>query len=168
MKLEKITCIDQKGLKSWKHKNTDVAPGICLVLFLCNLPFGYLRLPGWYKKKQLLIVQHAQRKDEMDNFEIIYKILHFLEMTMDNDAIDFEFILPKSLGITKNRWEKIIVMLVEEGFIVGIGIAITGGRYYLFNYENMRISLKGLEYLEENKQMKRAAEKLIGIERTLT
>ena len=46
----------------------------------------------------------------MDNFTIIYKILKALEAAMDFEAFDVSKISHERLGISYERWEKILIM----------------------------------------------------------
>ena len=39
----------------------------------------------------------------MDNFKVIYRILHYLEKAMDLDEIDEDRLSPETLGITPQR-----------------------------------------------------------------
>lgn len=58
----------------------------------------------------------------MDNFKTIYRILRYLEKAMDYDEADIDFISTSKLGITEQRWAAIMQMLVNEGYITGIGV----------------------------------------------
>ena len=49
----------------------------------------------------------------MDNFTIIYKILKALEAAMDFEAFDVSKISHERLGISYERWEKILIMLTK-------------------------------------------------------
>ena len=56
----------------------------------------------------------------MDNFRIIYKILHILERAMDLDEFNADEISPENLRISENRWVSIMEMLSENDYISGI------------------------------------------------
>ena len=56
----------------------------------------------------------------MDNFKIIYKILKFLEGSLDYEQTDVAAISYQRLGITKERWEQLLIMLQDGGYITGI------------------------------------------------
>ncbi|MBS4535826.1 dihydrolipoyl dehydrogenase [Clostridium sp. D2Q-14] len=100
----------------------------------------------------------------MDNFKIIYKILKMLEKYMDVEDFDKDLITHESLGISEIRWTRIIEMLVSEGYISGVRlIKANGQKVPLIRMTNISITLKGLEYLEENSLMKKAAELVKGI-----
>lgn len=92
----------------------------------------------------------------MDNFKIIYKILKILEKAMDYDEFDKSLISAEVLGITQNRWESIMKMLQNSGYIEGVSYIRSMGMRGI-KLINPRITLKGLEYLEENSFMKKAA-----------
>ena len=98
----------------------------------------------------------------MDNFKVIYKILKTLEKAMDVDEFDTGLISPEALGISQRRWCAIIAMLVENGYIKGVGLMKTMG-YETVKVKNIQITLKGLEYLDENSFMKKAANLAKGI-----
>ena len=87
----------------------------------------------------------------MDNFKVIYRILHYLEKAMDLDEIDEDRLSPETLGITPQRWAALWGMLAKEGYV-----DVEPSR-------NPRITLRGLEYLQENALMKKAAQLAKGI-----
>lgn len=58
-------------------------------------------------------------EEPMDNFKIIYKILHILEQALDLDEFDRELISAEALGISENRCKVILGMLMDEGYIEG-------------------------------------------------
>ena len=91
-----------------------------------------------------------------DNFKCIYKILRTLEAAMDYPEYDFSIISHTALGISKERWNCYIEMLSENDYIKDVII-----RKYPYDNEvtidisNVKITLKGLEYLSENSIMQR-------------
>lgn len=93
----------------------------------------------------------------MDNFNVIYKILKRLEKAMDYDEFDIEQISAESLGINENKWCKIMEMLAQNGYIQGVNVKYSIDGNVLISTSNTRITLKGLEYLNENSFMKKAA-----------
>lgn len=99
----------------------------------------------------------------MNNFNIIYKILKYLETAMDYDEVDMDFISPERLGISQNRWNSVIEMLAADGYIVGIAIKRGAQGEVVLSVSTPRITLKGLEYLNENSLMKKAANIAKGI-----
>ncbi len=100
----------------------------------------------------------------MDNFNTIYKILKRLEKAMDYDEFDIEQISAESLGISRNKWCRIIEMLVQNGYIQGVTVkySIDGNNALISSY-NPVITLKGLEYLNDNALMKKIANTAKGI-----
>lgn len=100
----------------------------------------------------------------MDNFKIIYKILKILEKSMDNEEFDKSKISHEELNISEVRWSRIIKMMVDNGYIEGIRvIEYDGATVPIIRLFNPTITLSGLEYLEENSLMKRAANLAKGI-----
>ncbi len=99
----------------------------------------------------------------MENFKIIYKILKSIEESMDYEIFDENIISPEYLGVSKERWKSLIIELLDNGYITGIvKIPIMGNRRDL-KIVKPQITLKGMEYLEENSMMKKAYNLLKGI-----
>ena len=90
----------------------------------------------------------------MDNFKIIYKILSTLEKAMDLSDFDTSIIGYETLGITKERFESCIEMLLDDGYITGVSVikSISGKS---LKFTNIKITIKGLEYLTQNEIMKK-------------
>ncbi len=99
----------------------------------------------------------------MDNFNVIYKILKRLEKAMDYEEFDMEQISAESLGINENKWCKIMEMLAQNSYIQGVSVKYSIDGNVLISTSNPRITLKGLEYLNENSFMKKAANAAKGI-----
>ena len=91
----------------------------------------------------------------MDNFKAVYKILSALEKAMDLEEFDLDLISPQRLGVSQERWNKYMEMMLDVGYIKGVSIQedITGGTNV--DCERLRITLKGLEYLQENSIMRK-------------
>jgi len=99
----------------------------------------------------------------MDNFKTIYRILRYLEKAMDYDEPDMEQISAGTLKISEQRWLAIMEMLAREDYIEGVHIKRSIDGYVTMSYNNPHITLKGLEYLQDNSMMKKAAEIAKGI-----
>lgn len=99
-----------------------------------------------------------------EELKIIYRILKSLRASMDAEEFDVRLISNETLGISKPKWSRLIAMLVSDGYIDGVSVtAIDNMPLPLVELVNPCITLKGLEYLEENSLMKRAAEVAKGI-----
>ena len=82
---------------------------------------------------------------------------------MDYDEFDIEQISAESLGISRNKWCRIMEMLAQNGYIQGVTVKYSIDGNVLISTSNPRIALKGLEYLNENSFMKKAANAAKGI-----
>ena len=51
----------------------------------------------------------------MNNFTVIYKILRYLEASLDAEEFDDEAISAEKLKITQERWEQLLIMMQDEG-----------------------------------------------------
>ncbi|MBU3226797.1 YjcQ family protein [Clostridium algidicarnis] len=100
----------------------------------------------------------------MDNFKFIYKVLKILEQSMDLDEFDKKSISKERLELSEARWCRIMAILVNEGYISGIETWNSMDcNYPRVAVVRPEITLKGLEYLNENSIMKKAANLAKGI-----
>ena len=100
----------------------------------------------------------------MDDFRIIYKILRILQKSMDLGEFDKSSISAEILGLSIPKWNRIMAMLLNEGYISGgeTWNAMDCG-YPKVALTRPELTLKGLEYLEENSLMRKAADLAKGI-----
>lgn len=91
----------------------------------------------------------------MDNFRAVYKILSTLEKAMDLPDFDISQIGPDEIGVSNERWARYMEMMADVGYLKGVTIKrdITGATRVAGN--DIRITLKGLEYLQENTVMRK-------------
>lgn len=100
----------------------------------------------------------------MDDFRTIYRILRILQKAMDLEEFDRNNISPEALGLSLPKWSRIMAMLLNEGYISGgeTWKAMDCG-YPRVALTRPELTLKGLEYLEENSLMRKAADLAKGI-----
>lgn len=100
----------------------------------------------------------------MDNFKIIYKILKHMEASLDCELTDLEPISAFRLGISRERWEQLLIMMQDEGYIKGLvlGKSLSDDKRHISQPIEPEITIKGLEYLAENSFMKKAARMVKG------
>ena len=84
-----------------------------------------------------------------DNFKTIYKILRILESNLDSEVINPEELSPKRLGVSPVRLGKYIQMLCESGYVAGVNISEYADGEKNIDTSDIRITLKGLEYMEK-------------------
>lgn len=99
----------------------------------------------------------------MDNVRIIYRILKALEVSMDTEELDERTISAEALGISQCRLYSLLRMLVRDGLIEGISIDTDATGNFLVSKGRPRLTLQGLEYLNENSMMQRAMRMAKGI-----
>lgn len=99
----------------------------------------------------------------MDNFKAVYKILSTLEKSMDLTEADLESIDHKALDISKERWCRYIEMMLDVGYIKGASVKRDISGSMRVDCNDLRITLKGLEYLQENSIMQRMYNAASGI-----
>lgn len=99
----------------------------------------------------------------MDNFKAVYKILSGLEKAMDLPAVGLQEIGPEELGVSKERWARYIEMMADVGYIKGVRITRNVLGETKVEGNDIRITLKGLEYLQENSIMRQIYKTAKGI-----
>ena len=91
----------------------------------------------------------------MDNFKAVYKILKALEASMDLEAANVDMFNAEKLGVSQNRWNRYIEMMYDVGYIKGIKITKYVDGTTMVDCDDIEITLKGLEYLQENSIMQK-------------
>lgn len=100
----------------------------------------------------------------MEDLTVIYRILKILHKAMDLEEFDNSVLSAEALGISNPKWNRIMAMIVSEGYISGIDVRTTFDcRYPKATLVRPELTLKGLEYLEENSTMKKIADTAKGI-----
>ncbi len=98
-----------------------------------------------------------------DNFKAVYRILSSLEKQMDKPIVDSSEFDYEQLGISEERWAKYIEMMQDVGYIKGCHIYRNTYDDVEYDISNIQITLKGLEYLQENSIMQRMYKTAKGI-----
>ena len=101
----------------------------------------------------------------MNDFKLIYRILKYLQMSLDIEEPDFTPISADALEMTQAKWSRIMKMLDDEGYISGLNIIkINNAPFPFVKFtKSTTLTLKGLEYLEENSMMQKAAKIAKGV-----
>ena len=84
---------------------------------------------------------------------------------MDYSELDVDRLSPEALGTSLNRRNAILEMLLKKGYIDDIAIKkyVDEESSVILGLENIKITVDGLEYLEDNSLMKKAARLAKGI-----
>jgi ribosomal protein S2 len=100
----------------------------------------------------------------MDNFKAVYSILSCLERALDDEKADMSKCDHESLGVSATRWTNYLEMMNDCGYVKGVEIrkSVIGGT--MVNCDHIKITLKGLEYLQENSTMRKIYKTVKGIE----
>ena len=91
----------------------------------------------------------------MDNFKAVYKILSALEKAMDLPKFDIMEVGPEKLGVSGERWCRYIEMMADVGYIKDVTVRRDIFGETCVDAKDIRITLKGLEYLQENSVMRK-------------
>lgn len=104
-----------------------------------------------------------------EDFRTIYRMLSILQKSMDYEHVDIRRLSADNLGITEPKRKTILGMLLKNGYVEGFQVIqyIEDQTPNIEGLEGIRITLKGLEYLEENSLMQKAARLAKGIAEVL-
>ena len=91
----------------------------------------------------------------MDNFKAVYRILSTLEKAMDVPQFDIAQISASALGVSELRWARYLEMMADVGYIKGVSIQASISGDLMVDATDIHITLKGLEYLQENSIMRK-------------
>ncbi|WP_261806155.1 YjcQ family protein [Lapidilactobacillus luobeiensis] len=92
-----------------------------------------------------------------DFFYIAYKILAYVyECMKKGESVDPSVIDPTTYRITYPYLISILEELTDEGYLKGIKFIPTKDEKIPIGLDKMKISIKGIEYLQENTMMKKA------------
>lgn len=99
----------------------------------------------------------------MDNFKAVYKILRALEAAMDLPEFNLSQVGAQTLGVSEERWARYIEMMADVGYIKGVKVFENVVGETEVRDEGVRVTLKGLEYLQENSIMQKIYQTAKGI-----
>lgn len=104
-----------------------------------------------------------------EDFRTIYRMLSILQKSMDYEHVDIRRLSADNLGITESKRRALLGMLLKNGYVEGFQVIqyIGDQAPNIEGLEGIRITLKGLEYLEENSLMQKAARLAKGIAEVL-
>ena len=103
----------------------------------------------------------------MEDFKIIYRILKAIKHYEMAEIKTLEHFTPDMLKTTKENRDRLILKLIDAGYVTGFRVVqkIDGleSPVILWETSNPSVTIKGLEYLEDNSMMKKVKETLKGI-----
>ena len=104
-----------------------------------------------------------------EDFRTIYRMLSILQKSIDYEHVDIRRLSADNLGITESKRKVLLGMLLKNGYVEGFQVIqyIGDQAPNIEGLEGIRITLKGLEYLEENSLMQKAARLAKGIAEVL-
>lgn len=99
------------------------------------------------------------------DFTVIYKILRTLQKWRGREDFEVELISAKKMKMEYADWEQLMIELQDAGYIKGLVYTQTLSDMFPHICEPIkpRITMQGIEYLEENGFMKKAADTLKAI-----
>lgn len=94
-----------------------------------------------------------------EDFRTIYRMLSILQKSMDYEHVDIRRLSADNLGITESKRKVLLGMLLKNGYVEGFQVIQYIG--------DQAPNIEGLEYLEENSLMQKAARLAKGIAEVL-
>ena len=103
----------------------------------------------------------------MEHFKTVYRILNFLKKSEQFDEFDDDSFSAAYFKLTDRQWASTLERLIDDGHVKGVSIKYGADGYTIISTSTPRITTKGLEYLEENSLMRKAAKLAKGIREIL-
>lgn len=99
-----------------------------------------------------------------DYFVVVYRILTYLyQCFMAGEAPDKDMFGPDALGINNGYWTNVMESISNEGYVTGVAVITCIGAAPGVKLIAPKITQKGIEYLQDNSKMKKAADFLRSI-----
>lgn len=103
-----------------------------------------------------------------DYFVVAYRILRYLnECFQAGERAEVDMFGPDALGINNGYWVNMLESLCNEGYITGVEFPAAIGSIRSAKVYDARITQKGIEFLEDNTKIKKAAQFLKSIKETV-
>ena len=103
-----------------------------------------------------------------DYFVIVYRILDYLYQCFKSGEFpDVGLFGPDALGINHSYWCNILESLDRDGYICGIVVVPHMGAPSGIKLVDLKITSKGIEYLQENSMLSKARNFLKGVKETI-
>jgi hypothetical protein len=99
----------------------------------------------------------------MDNFKLIYRVLRFLEAASRQEEFDDDSFSAEHYKVNESLWANTLEMLVDRDYIKGVTVKRGADGHVSLSISSPRITLTGLEYLQGNDFMRKAAAEAKGI-----
>lgn len=105
------------------------------------------------EEEKMLFERKKRNLNSIADFDNCYEILKTIRNTMSQDFFDPSSIKEEHFGITQEKRDTILKYLCATDLITGLTCTQyqVDDKQPLTNLKNLRITLKGLEFLEDNK-----------------
>ena len=94
-----------------------------------------------------------------DYFVVVYRILTYLySCFMTGEPPDMAMFGPDALGINSGYWTNVMESISNEGYVTGVVTVPRLGAAPGIKIVNLKITQKGIEHLQDNSKMRKAAD----------
>lgn len=106
-----------------------------------------------------------------DYHVLVYKILAYLYECLkqgEHPSMDYLSCDTKAFPVGESYWNYTLLHLLEDGYVEGFfSVPILGRERGIKGLENIQITPKGIEYLQDNSMMKKAGDFLRTLKETI-
>ena len=99
--------------------------------------------------------------------KLIFKIFQYLYEVSDLAMPSMEPISSKALKVPLEQWNNAVAMLYKESYVDGVIVKESKTGIYILNEDDMRITLRGIDYYKNNTTFKKFLEAAKGISEIL-
>ena len=97
-----------------------------------------------------------------DYYVVVSKILVYLYKKYKQKDVEENYIAPmtKAFPIKEEQLNDTISMLIDQGFVKGVCVKAWGGDIVMIDYDSLKITPAGIDYLQDNSKIRKICETL--------
>lgn len=99
--------------------------------------------------------------------KLIYTILRYLYEASDLSSPSMDPISAEALHVPIEQWNTAVAMLYKDGLVDGVNVARTKTGFMISGVEDLRITLRGIDYVHENSGFRKFMEAITGVSQIL-
>lgn len=98
-----------------------------------------------------------------DYYTLVAKILVYLYKKYKQKDVEEDYISPltKDFPVKEEQLMETVSMMIEQGFVKGTCVKAWGGDNVMIDYQSLKITPDGIDYLQDNSKIRKICETLI-------
>ena len=98
-----------------------------------------------------------------DYYTLVAKILVYLYKKYKQKDVEEDYISPltKDFPVKEEQLMETVSMMIEQGLVKGTCVKAWGGDIVMIDYQSLKITPDGIDYLQDNSKIRKICETLI-------